>query len=173
MNEQTGQAGLPALSHLLLELANEIDGVADFGLTVCFVNEDEMAGRHLFIRQRCEKTRLIVDSIVTSLSGVVLPGLKALPALQSDLVAGTDLLLVGSNLWSSFALSVRSELVPVSKPFGRMGNNSSGYSAIANALDLLGQSWYAPILERQNAYRTQLEHIGSCFQEEHSAPKAE
>jgi hypothetical protein len=44
---------------------------------------------------------------------------------------------------------------------------------IAETHGILNEVWYSPIRERQEAYRTQLEHVGACFSEIPSAGDAE
>ena len=46
MTDEFGGQQAAALSDLLADLANEIDGLVDMGITVCFIDETRMAGLH-------------------------------------------------------------------------------------------------------------------------------
>ena len=166
MNTESAQVRLSSLVILLIELADEIDEVADFGMTVCINEEANMAGRHSYIIQQCEKIQGIVGSIISSLDALRPTALKQHSALQSELAAGSALLLGGFVSLEQFRrLSL--ELIRSSTDEVRMGWEKlhQVIGAIAAALGLLDQAWYVSILERQDSYRTQLGHINACFHE--------
>lgn len=167
MNKEMLQEDLSSLISPLIGLANEIDGAADFGMTVCFIKEEEIAGRHNYIGQRCEKIRCLADSIVSAMNEVTRLHSKDLSALQAELVAGADLLLNAFRALERFR-SLSPESVRFATEAVRTGWETVHrvIREIADTLDPIDQSWYLPILERQDSYRTQLGQVCSCFNEE-------
>src|SRR5216683_7441360 len=93
MNEEAALAHRSSLVDMLSDLASEIDGVVDFGMTVCATKEDRIAGRHTYIIQQCEKIHRVVDSILSVMNEDRSPNLDVLITLRSELLSGTDQLL--------------------------------------------------------------------------------
>jgi hypothetical protein len=173
MSKEALQPNLQSLINPLIDLAGEIDGVADFGMTVCYMNE-ETEGRHQYIAQRCERIQLLVDSVISAMNEMPPLPSNEMSALQADVVAGTALLLNGfrslERLRSLAPDSVRSSTDAVRAGWETVHRV---IRIIADALDAGDQSWYVPIRERQGTYRTQLEQVGSCFYQEALTSRSE
>jgi len=175
MTKETPQAQLTPLVNRLIELANEIDGIADFGMTVCIGDDEKMAGRHDYVTRRCEKVRRIVDSISSLVEVLNAPDLDRLFAAQSRLNAGSEMLLTAFVDLEHFR-GQSADLIRSATNAVRTGWEAIHLSikAIAESLNILDESWYFSIRERQDTYRAQLEHIGSAFIEtaQHSNAQA-
>ncbi len=161
MNEEAALAHRSSLVDMLSDLASEIDGVVDFGMTVCATKEDRIAGRHTYIIQQCEKIHRVVDSILSVMNEDRSPNLE---------LSGTDQLLSAFLSLEHFR-SLSSDCFRSTADALRAGWESIHrvIPALAEKLDLLDPSWYSPIRERQDTYRTHLEHIGSSLQKHSSA----
>jgi hypothetical protein len=174
MSKQPTQEHAASLVSHLIDLANEIDGVVDFGMTVCFLKEEEMAGRHRYIDQRCDAIRRIVNSVITAMSDPNLDKAMELSASQSDLIAATDQLLAAFRALERFR-SLRPASVRSWADAVRTGWETTHgvIRRIADSLHLPDQAWYFPILERHDSYRTHLEGVCTCFFETAAASIAE
>jgi hypothetical protein len=175
MNKATLDVEAPLLLNLLTDLAGEIDGLADLGITVCFIQEEEMAGRHSYLVQRCEQIRLIVNSLVSTMNGISSLQSKEPGSLQSELLAATDLLLNAFGSLERFR-NLSPDCVRSSAEAFCTGWETIHrlIPAIVETLHFLDQSWFLPILERENSYRTQLSNVCSRFSEEAiGSPRAE
>ena len=177
MGKEALQPNLQSLITPLIDLAGEIDGVADFGMTVCFLKE-ERDGRHQYIAQRCERIQLLVDSAIAAMNEMPPLPTKEMSELQADLVAAAAQLLAGFRSLEGFR-RLRPDGVRSATDGFRSGWEAVHrvISDIADALDSLDEWWYVPIRGRQGTYRTQLEqvclalfHDVVTFRGERSAP---
>ncbi len=169
MNNETVEERILSLVTSLRELADEIDGLADLGIAVGLAQE-EMGGRHLYFMQRSERIQHLVDSVGSSVNTVDFSNLQDLHSLQSDLVASAYPLLKAFCSLEAFRTlspdAIRSSVEALRAGWERMHQVIRG---IAATLGLLDQAWYSTVLERHDSYRSQLEHVGSCFPEVHVA----
>jgi hypothetical protein len=155
-----------ALVKAMVDLANEVDGVVDFGMTVCFMDEAKMAGRHGYITQRCDKIRSIVKSIGSCIRKLNVPNGEQLSLLHSQLTTNSDLFLNAYAHLEAFRRlgpeSVRSTVDAV-----RLGWEAIHESIreLAGSAGVFDQAWYSPILERQQNYRNTVRQLPVWFQE--------
>jgi hypothetical protein len=173
MKKESGASQLPPLVDELVDLADEIDGIADFGIIVCLTGES-VSGRHGYITKCCGKVRSLVDAILSSLKQGEPTDSARAAALQSELMAGADLLLNAFANLEHFR-SLDKEVV-----HSLTESLLAGWEAIhksireiADTLGLLDRSWYATIQGRQDRYRNNLQQSDGWFQELlDTAPKA-
>lgn len=155
-----------ALVNSLVDLANEIDGVVDFGITVCFMDEEKMAGRHGYITQRCDRIRSIVKSVGSSIEKLGAPNVEQLSLLQSELTANTDRFLQAYASLEVFrsleAESIRSATQAVQLGWEAIHQSIREMAKTAGVFD---QSWYNPISKRQQTYRDTVRQLPVWFQE--------
>ncbi len=155
--QSLNRVGVPALSHLLTDLANEVDGLVDMGITVCLIDEERMAGRHDFMNRRASIIRGLVKSIVDR------HGTTALP---TELISGSDRLLSAFASLEQFrsirAESLRSVTDAVSAGWEDVHKSIRD---IATEFGLIGENWYADVRERQDSYRSRLTHLFRLFSE--------
>ena len=166
MSTEAVQPQLSPLVNALAELAGEIDGIADLGITVCLLHEERMAGRHNYIVRQCDRIRHLVDAIGSLLNEAKTPAFDDVSALQFTLVADSNQLLNVFESLESFR-SLGKESLRSSTDALRTAWESIHQTilAIAQAFHLLDESWYSPIRERQATYRGNLEHLFEWFQE--------
>src|SRR5438105_2323474 len=79
-----------SLSGLLAELASELDGIVDMGMTVCLVGEEKMAGRHGYLQRTETAIRDLVRSIVALLDVRSSDPGSPRTAARSQLIAGSE-----------------------------------------------------------------------------------
>lgn len=154
------------LVKLMIDLANEVDGVADFGITVCLIDEEKMAGRQQYINQRSEKILVAVDSIISFIKGTTQENSEQVLLAQAELLAGSLLLTSGFK-----ALQYFRRLTPETL-CGSTSALRTSWEAIhrsipqlPEAMGVLDDSWYAAIAVRQESYRTRLGSLYEWFQE--------
>src|SRR5438105_4050348 len=86
----------------MIDLADEIDGVADFGITVCLIDEKKMAGRQQYIIQHADKICGVVDAIVSFIKGTTQTISEGVLLLQAELLAGSWLVSSGFRALQHF-----------------------------------------------------------------------
>ncbi|HKI34217.1 MAG TPA: hypothetical protein VKA46_20360 [Gemmataceae bacterium] len=170
MTKETEQSQ-PPIGKLLADLANEIDGIADFGVTACLIDEGNWAGRHGYIVQRCGEVCLTVGSIVAFIDQSAVASPPHLLPLRSDLVAGSDQLLNALSSLEHFR-TLPAEATRSAAESLRAGWEATHQSItqLAAAFGLLDESWCSEVRERQDAYRNGLEGLMTWLREASIAP---
>jgi hypothetical protein len=148
------------------QLADAIDGIVDFGMTICFMDEDKMAGRAAYVAQECDKVRLSANIVNSFVEKSMSRNPDHSQKLRSTLLSNVDLFL-GSFLSLSAFRKMEEERVGskaklVQKSWEAI-HQSLRESAVASGV--FDQSWYDPILQRQETYRNTLSQIGDWFRE--------
>src|ERR1043165_12978 len=104
MNNDIKKKELSSLISLLTDLANEIDGVVDLGITVCLMDDKKADGRQGYIVKRSEKIRLLVKEILTVVKHSCVACSDDTLALQSILLARSELFLTALSSLERFRI---------------------------------------------------------------------
>src|SRR4051812_25695773 len=105
-NEQV----ISSLLQLLNDLANQIDGLVDLGITICFVNDEHSGADSAgYFVQTIEKVRTTLKGILVSLNEARQSASEESGTLQHELLSATERFLRGFESLATFrSLSVES-----------------------------------------------------------------
>jgi hypothetical protein len=159
-----------SLVESLIELANELDGLADLGISVFAMESADVAlFRHAYIMKHRGNIRRIVDD-VTSLT-TPLAHTNEWSRIHAELKAGADQLTTSLGELERFR-DLDPESMRILTEAFRCGWESLHrlIVTIGTTAGVLHDDWYSPIRERHDSCRTRIVQLFEMLSEFASAP---
>jgi hypothetical protein len=149
---------------ILVQLANEIDGVSDLGLTTCWIDPDKWAGRMGFVVQHSERIRKFADDLVLRINQRTGP--SADPTVATELVRHSAAFVDAFETLGRFRELAPSSLVTATQSI--VAEWEATHQAIGRAALFLGlqdDAEYKAIVARRPLYRDGLERCVAVFRQ--------